>query len=115
MENLVRIVDKGAAEDCSKRGEAIATEPIGFAWSEAERTNPDWIILVVNGMINTDRAIMHGNARNLPNGRFRRRDWLIDLDALPNPERFAWPRQHEKVTLTRREFVAALKRLPDMV
>ena len=41
MEALMRVVDKGVAEDCSKAGDVISICPDGWAWSPAELTNPD--------------------------------------------------------------------------
>lgn len=45
MELLIRIIDKSAAEDASQRGDVICACPDGWAWSDAERNNPDWIII----------------------------------------------------------------------
>lgn len=45
MELLIRIIDKSTAEDASQRGDVICACPDGWAWSDAERSNPDWIII----------------------------------------------------------------------
>ena len=45
MELLIRTVDKSAVERASQRGDVISACPDGWAWSAAERGNPDWIIV----------------------------------------------------------------------
>lgn len=50
MELLIRVVDKHqpnseAYETASQRGDVICACPDGWPWSDAERTNPDWIII----------------------------------------------------------------------
>lgn len=55
-ELLIRVVDKPAHPDPyvdiqqSKRGDVIAVVPDGWAWSERERTNPEWRIVRVPGL-----------------------------------------------------------------
>lgn len=114
MEALVRIVDKGAAEDCSKRGDVITIQADGWAWSSAELANPDWLIIVVSGLLNTDRDSML-NVGTFPRGRFRRREWFLDFSVLPLPNRFAWPRTQAKVNMTRIGFIVALKQKSPLV
>lgn len=114
MEALVRIIDRSAAEDDSKRGDVICVQPDGWAWSEAERTNPDWLIIKVTGLLNTDRDTMHATGRNFPQGRVRRREWHLDLDNAPLPARFRHPRKAESVTITRAVAASMLKAKPAM-
>lgn len=50
MELLIRTKHKHPAvaaihEASGQRGDVIAACPDGWAWSDAERTNPDWIII----------------------------------------------------------------------
>lgn len=48
MELLIRVVDKPGAPDnplVSAAGDVIAICPDGWAWSEAELTNPEWRIV----------------------------------------------------------------------
>ncbi len=50
MELLIRIIDKHPAvsveyERASQRGDVICAMPDGWEWSQAERSNPDWIIV----------------------------------------------------------------------
>lgn len=50
MELLIRIVDKHPAvstlyERASQRGDVIVAVPDGWDWSNAERSNPEWIIV----------------------------------------------------------------------
>jgi hypothetical protein len=47
MELLIRTVDKGPDAMHSKRGHVIWVCPDGWEWSEAERTNPEWMIISV--------------------------------------------------------------------
>ena len=117
MEVLARLVDKGPAEDCSKRGDVIAVQQDGWAWSDAELTNPDWVIISVNSLLDTDRDTMLTTPLrdNLPQGRFRRRDWFIDFSVLPLPNRFAWPRKQAMVNMTRLGFIVALTQKPALV
>lgn len=115
MEVLVRLIDKGAAEDCSKRGDIVDVCPDGWAWSTAELTNPDWLILVISSLLDTDRDTMMHTAQNFPAGRFRRREWFVDFSVLPLPARFAWPRTQAKVNMTRLGFIVALTQKPALV
>lgn len=53
MELLIRVVGKHPiisplAEAASQRGDVIAAVADGWAWSDAERSNPDWIIISAN-------------------------------------------------------------------
>ena len=63
-ELLVRVKDKSADPDpardamMSKRGHVIACQPDGWPWSQAERTNPDWIIVKMPGVDPNDYAAM---------------------------------------------------------
>ena len=115
MELLVRLVDKGAAEDCSKRGDVIAAAPDGWAWSSEELTNPDWVIVRVVSLLNTDRDAMLTVPTLQRGSKFRRRDWFIDFSVLPLPGRFDWPRKQDMVSMTRIGFIAALKQKPALV
>lgn len=115
MEALVRIIDRSAAEDDSKRGDVICVQPDGWAWSDAERTNPDWLIIKVASFLGTDRDTALATGRNFPAGRFRRREWKLNLDNAPLPGRFTWPRKTESVTMTRLGVVAILVQKPAMV
>lgn len=52
MELLIRTVGKHPiisplAESSSQRGDVIAACPDGWEWSQAERENPEWIIICV--------------------------------------------------------------------
>lgn len=114
MEALVRIVDRDAAEDESKRGDVITVQSDGWPWSVAERTNPDWIIIRITGFLNTDRDAAVAVGRNFTQGRFRRREWMLDLDNAPGAARFAWPRKSESVTMTRAGAASILKQKPAM-
>lgn len=115
MEALVRIVDRSSAEDDAHRGDVVETHPDGWAWSQAELTNPDWIIIQISGFFNTDSDAALATARKFPAGRFRRREWKLDLDNAPFPSRFAWPRKTQKVTMTRLAVVSILVQKPAMV
>lgn len=115
MEALVRIVDRSADEADSKRGDVIVVQPDGWAWSQEERTNPDWLIIKVASFLGTDRDTALATGRNFPQGRFRRREWMLDLDNAPIPGRFTWPRKNESVTMTRLAVVSILKKKPAMV
>lgn len=50
MELLIRLVDKQPAdhalwEKAGQRGDVVAAMPDGWAWSDTERTNPEWLIV----------------------------------------------------------------------
>lgn len=50
MELLIRVVNKypensDMFEKSSQRGDVISICPDGWGWSDAERNNPDWIIV----------------------------------------------------------------------
>lgn len=115
MELLVRIVDRSEAESDSKRGDVIAVQPDGWAWTDAERTNPDWLIIKVANLLATDRDTMVSTAQQFPAGRFRRREWGLDFSGAPLPGRFDHPRRQESVTITRVALVSFLARKPALV
>lgn len=53
MELLIRIADKHPIvsmdyEKSSQRGDVICACPDGWAWSAAERENPDWVIVTAD-------------------------------------------------------------------
>lgn len=53
MELLIRLVDKQPVghelwEKASQRGDVIAAMPDGWAWSDAERNNPEWLIVTAD-------------------------------------------------------------------
>ena len=107
MEALIRVVDKGVAEDCSKAGDVIAVCADGWAWSSAELTNPDWRIVKVNILQSHADAFL--SRANDPTVK-RRREWMIDFSKLPNPALFAGDRTKAIITLTRAQVVAAAVR-----
>lgn len=111
----MRLIDRSADEADSKRGDVITVQADGWAWSQAERTNPDWLIIKVASFLGTDRDAVLAVGRNFPQGRFRRREWMLDLDNAPLPGRFAWPRKSESVTMTRLAVVSILVQKPAMV
>ena len=108
MEILIRVVDKGAAEDCSKAGDIIATVPNGWQWSNAELTNPDWRIVRTNILQTQADAFLAKTTTNTNH----RRDWKIDFSLLPDPSLFEGPRTQGIITLTRAQIVAAAVRKP---
>lgn len=76
MELLIRITDKHPVgstqyESASQRGDVIAACPDGWAWSETERNNPDWIIIAADITDIEAGALLEGHRPNEP--RFRRR------------------------------------------
>lgn len=109
MEALIRVVDKGVAEDCSKAGDVIAICQNGWAWSPAELTNPDWRIVKVN-ILQTQADAFLSRANN-PLVK-RRREWTIDFSKLPNPSLFVGDRTQAIITLTRAQVVAAAVKKP---
>lgn len=109
MEALIRIVDKGTAEDCSKAGDVIAICPDGWAWSTAELTNPDWRIVRANVLQSQADALL--SQSNNASVR-RRREWSIDFSKLPNPALFSGARGQGIITLTRGQVVAAAVKKP---
>lgn len=109
MEILIRIVDKGATEDCSKSGDVISVCPDGWAWSPAELTNPDWRIVKAN-ILQTHAGAFLSRANN-PLAK-RRREWRIDFSLLPNPALFTGPRTQAVITLTRAQVVSAAVKKP---
>ena len=109
MEALIRVVDKGEAEDCSKAGDVISICPDGWQWSPAELSNPDWRIVRVN-ILQTQADAFLSRANN-PLVK-RRREWTIDFSKLPNPSLFAGDRTQAIITLTRAQVVAAAVKKP---
>lgn len=112
MEVLVRVVDKGAALDCSKRGDVIAICPDGWAWSPAELTNPDWRIVRVPILQTTADALL---TTPQPTGGpqvQRRREYYVDFSQLPDPSLFSGARTVAIIELTRQQVSKAVVRKP---
>lgn len=89
MELLIRIRDKKSDDpylDCqlTKRGDVIVYRPDGWEWSNAERTNPDWIIIQVP----ISDAVAQSLCEPEPgdpklNKMLQRRGFKLDLDNPP--------------------------------
>lgn len=109
MEVLIRVVDKGVAEDCSKAGDVISICADGWAWSSAELTNPDWRIVSVNILKAQADAFLAKTNDPLVK---RRREWMVDFSLLPNPALFSGERTQAIITLTRAQVVAAAVKKP---
>lgn len=61
MELLIRVIDKTASPPdpindalCTKAGDIIAIQPDGWAWGTQERLNPDWRIVTVTGLLQSE-------------------------------------------------------------
>lgn len=109
MEALIRVVDKGEAEDCSKAGDVIAICPDNWPWSPAELTNPDWRIVRVNILqAQADAFLAKANSPLV----VRRREWRVEFSLLPNPALFTGERTQDIITLTRAQVVAAAVKKP---
>lgn len=79
MELLIRTVDKSSAENASQKGDVIAAMPDGWGWSNAERTNPDWIIVSAQITEVEAEALLEESRQNEP---VYRRRLGINLDGL---------------------------------
>lgn len=82
MEFLIRVNDRSARVDDSKRGDVIAACQDGWAWSTAEQTNPDWVIVVApltqaeaDDLLAVDTDIATGNLK-------RRRKYTVNVTGL---------------------------------
>lgn len=76
MELLIRVTDKHPVvsdqyEVASQRGDVIAACPDGWSWSVAERSNPDWIIVLAAITEVEVGALLEGYRPNEP--KYRRR------------------------------------------
>lgn len=108
MEFLVRVVDKGVAVTCSKRGDVLSACPDGWAWSPEELTNDAWRIVSVNVLQSTVEAF-------LSNAGFvggRRREWMLDFSLLPDPSLFTGVRTLPIIPLTRKQCTDAAVKKP---
>lgn len=94
MELLIRLVDKQPAghelwEKASQRGDVISVCPDGWAWSEAERTNPEWLIVTAEITEIESDGLLESGRPNEP--QYRRRlglnpDGLQSGDVLTRSE-----------------------------
>ena len=76
MELLIRIVDKNPVvsmmhETGSQRGDVICACPDGWQWSDAERNNPDWIIVTASIVEAEAQALLESFRHGEP--KYRRR------------------------------------------
>lgn len=76
MELLIRVVDKQPlvsviSEVSSQRGDLIAAVQDGWAWSQAERNNPHWIIIQCDLVEAEVQALLEPGRINEPKWRRR--------------------------------------------
>lgn len=90
MEFLVRTRDKLTPDDprhllFTRRGESIVACPDGHAWSEAERTNPDWLIVRRPDLSEAEAGALSAPLRAAPgSGEIPQlRAFYFDLDSDP--------------------------------
>lgn len=115
MEFLVRVVDKGVALTCSKRGDVISACPDGWAWSPEERTNDFWRIVSVLGIAQTAvDAALSGPPPDaaIPTNQRLRRNYALDFSLLPNPDLFSGARTQAIISITKQQAAAALVKKP---
>lgn len=89
MELLIRTVDKHPvvsmmSETSSQRGDVIAAMPDGWQWSDAERENPEWIIIYVDLVEVEVGALMEAARPGEP--KYRRR-LGVNIDGLKTGDR----------------------------
>ena len=90
-EVLVRVVDKVSSDpyldaQCTKRGDVIHVAPDGWSWGTKEIQNPDWRIVKLPNVSESDLAALlipelHDDPQN-PSRVLQRRAFKLDLDAL---------------------------------
>lgn len=113
MEFLIRIVDKGVQIDASKAGDVIAAMPDGWAWSQAELTNPEWRIVSVLGVLqSTVDALL--SQTQVESAQKRRREYGVDFSQLPDPTLFQYTglRPQEIISLTKQQVTKAAYKKP---
>lgn len=93
-ELLVRVADKVPPADPRyhlflKAGEVVVVCPDGHPWSRAERENPDWRILRLPKLTESEAMMLIGGRKVVPEtGKLPlRREFAIDLSRLPDDER----------------------------
>ena len=109
MEALIRVVDKGVAEDCSKAGDVISICPNAWAWSTSELTNPEWRIVRVPILASDVDALL---AKSVVAGVKRRREYSVVFSLLPNPALFSGARTQAIISLTRKQVIDAVVKKP---
>ena len=108
MEILIRVVDKGIAEDCSKAGDVVSVCPDGWAWSFAELTNPEWrIVRTPILQVSADAFLAKSTLLTVK----RRREWKLDFALTSNPALFSGARG-ATIVLSRAQVVAAAVKKP---
>lgn len=82
MEFLIRVNDRSVRDHDSKRGDVIAVCPDGWAWSQAELTNPDWVIVSAPlTQIEAD-ALLAVHSDPVTQASKRRRKWAVNVSGL---------------------------------
>jgi hypothetical protein len=103
MELLIRIKDKEQpdkelAQRASKAGDVIAACPDGWAWTEAEKTNPEWRIIQVPLLeVEKDALLASPQADSLQKSFRTKRIDLTKMDIPYSPEKIL---KVAKTTLT---------------
>lgn len=108
---VIRTVSKGDTPLHSHRGDVIEVMPAGHPWTFEECTNDFWRIVRVD-LLETAVAILKAHTLDVGvhPSRHKRREWHLDLDRMPQPERFTGKRVDEVIELTRNEFMHAVVR-----
>lgn len=90
-EMLVRVVDKVNTDpylnaQCTKRGDVIAIQPDGWAWSHLELSSSQWRIIKVPGITVLEASAFLAPEVNIdpqnPSRVLQRRAFKLDVDAL---------------------------------
>lgn len=107
-EFLIRVVDKvqpdvQLSKISSKSGDVISVCADGWAWSQAELTNPEWRIVSVSVLQSTIDAALAPDI-DAPTGNIRRRRlYYVDFTQAPDPSLFSGARTQAIITLTRQQ------------
>lgn len=109
MEVLIRVVDKGEAEDASKAGDVLAVCPDGWAWSQAERTADEWRIVRASLLASEVDALLSCSPDPAV---LRRREYAVDVARLPDPELYVGARTRGIIDVVRETMLAAMVKKP---
>lgn len=104
-EALIAITDRLPSSDPNYALNYLALDIIvvcddGWAWSEAELTNPDWRVLKVPGVSTSYAAQFSATRIDQVTGRLTRlRDWCFDSAQVPTAV-MTYLANHQVITLT---------------
>jgi len=84
------------------QGDVIAVCPDGWVWSDREQTNPNWRVLKIPGLSETNpqvQRLTQARVDPVSSALLRKREFVLDVAAIPSAIK-TYLVNHQTITLT---------------